>query len=176
MEYDNNKVNLDKVRSNSEFRALIDAANKNLEVMGYTEHGLRHVGYVSKTTANILRELGFDKRMIELGAIAGFVHDIGNAVNRKNHGQNGAILAYNILTRMKMAPIEVASIVGAIGNHEEETGMPSVVSKKIIGLDENKTHPGFKRKNKNSIKDISNHSAFNLPAISANCSAACFPA
>ena len=77
-------ITLDDIKSNDEFKTLIETANNNLEVMGYTEHGLRHVGYVSKTTANILRTLGYGAREVELGAIAGWIHDIGNSVNRKN--------------------------------------------------------------------------------------------
>jgi metal-dependent HD superfamily phosphatase/phosphodiesterase len=141
LEQEKNRITLDRIRSNNDFRALIEAANKNLEVMGYTEHGLRHVGYVSKTTANILKELAFERRTVELGAIAGFIHDIGNAVNRKNHGPNGALLAYDILARMKMDPAEIVSVVGAIGNHEEESGIPvNPISAALIIADKSDAH------------------------------------
>ena len=105
-------VTLASVKSNEELRTLIDAANHNLEMMGYTEHGIRHVSYVSKTTQYILQELGYDERIVELGAIAGWVHDIGNSVNRHHHGLTGATLTYQIFTRMKMPPAEIATQIG----------------------------------------------------------------
>ena len=105
-------VTLASVKSNEELRTLIDAANHNLETMGYTEHGIRHVSYVSKTTQYILQELGYDERIVELGAIAGWVHDIGNSVNRHHHGLTGATLTYQIFTRMKMPPAEIAAYFG----------------------------------------------------------------
>ncbi|MCL2796432.1 MAG: HD domain-containing protein [Firmicutes bacterium] len=154
-------VTLEQVKANPEFRALIEAANKNLEVMGYTEHGLRHVGFASKTTSNILRELGFDARTVELGAIAGFIHDIGNSVNRKNHGQTGAVLAYAILRRMKMRAEEIATVIGAIGNHEEETGIPvNPVSAALIIADKSDAHRSRVRKKNLSIADV--HSRVNI--------------
>lgn len=142
-------VTLEMVKANNEFRRLIDTANANLEVMGYTEHGLRHVGYVSKTTANILTELGYDARTVELGAIAGWIHDIGNAINRKHHGLTGATLAYDALTRMHMEISEIATVMGAIGNHEEETGLPvNPVSAALIIADKSDAHRSRVRKKK----------------------------
>ncbi len=148
-------ISLEMVKSNREFRTLIDTANNNLEVMGYTEHGLRHVGYVSKTTANILRELGYNDRTVELGAIAGWIHDIGNAINRKNHGQSGAYLAYDCLMRMRMDSAEVAQIIGAIGNHEEETGVPvNPISAALIIADKSDAHRSRVRKKQIDASDI----------------------
>ena len=155
------QVTLDRIVHDPEFRALIDGANKNLEVMGYTEHGLRHVGYVSKTTANILRELSYDERTVELGAIAGYIHDIGNAVNRKNHGLTGAVLAHGILTRLGMDAGEIAIIIGAIGNHEEQTGIPvNPVSAALIIADKSDAHRSRVRKKNLDVSDI--HSRVNI--------------
>lgn len=149
------KITLEKIKSDKDFRALIDSANNNLEKMGYTEHGLRHVGYVSRTTANILRELGYDDRIVELGAITGWIHDIGNAVNRKNHGLSGAALAFPLLTRMKMDMREIALILGAIGNHEEETGIPvSEISAALIIADKSDAHRSRVRKKSFDYSDI----------------------
>ncbi len=157
-------ITLEHVKSNAEFRALIDIANRNLEAMGYTEHGLRHVGYVSKTTANILRALEFDPRTVELGAIAGFIHDIGNAVNRKNHGPTGALLAYDILSRMKMNPSEAAQVVGAIGNHEEETGIPvNPISASLIIADKSDAHRSRVHRSTFDISDI--HDRVNMSIV-----------
>ena len=154
------------IRSNNEFRKLIASANTNLEYMGYTEHGLRHVGYVSKTTANILTELGYDERTIELGAIAGWIHDIGNAINRKHHGLTGATLAYDALSRMHMDISEIAIIIGAIGNHEEENGLPvNPISAALIIADKSDAHRSRVRKESYDYNDI--HDRVNM-AIKKN--------
>lgn len=159
-------ITLEMIKNNYEFRQLIDAANNNLEVMGYTEHGLRHVGYVSRTTENLLKELGYDDRTVELGAIAGWIHDIGNAVNRKNHGQSGAILAFDLLNRIGMDMKEIALIIGAIGNHEEETGLPvNPISATLIIADKSDTHRSRVRRRNFDVSDI--HDRVNL-AIKKN--------
>ncbi|MBC7345936.1 MAG: HD domain-containing protein [Clostridia bacterium] len=90
--------------------------------MGYTEHGQRHLSLVAQVAYNVLTHLGYPRRTAELAAIAGYLHDIGNVVSRHNHGQAGALLAYQILSRLGMAAEEIALVVGAIGNHEEEYG------------------------------------------------------
>lgn len=159
-------VTLNDVKNNEEFKELIESSNANLKVLGYTEHGLRHVGYVSKTTANILSTLGYDSRMIELGAIAGWIHDIGNAINRKDHGLTGSLLAYDILIRMGMLPKEAALIIAAIGNHEEETGVPvSAVSAALILADKSDAHRSRVRRETADRNDI--HDRVNL-AIKKN--------
>jgi metal-dependent HD superfamily phosphatase/phosphodiesterase len=148
-------VTLDSIKADQEFASLIRAANKYLEVRGYTEHGLRHVGYVSKTTANILSELGFDERMQELGAIAGWIHDIGNSVNREMHGLVGASLAYPILARLGMPYDEINTITVAIGNHEEGYGLPSnAVSAALIIADKSDAHRTRVRKGLYDPDDI----------------------
>lgn len=162
----NKIITLDMVRGNVEFRTLIETANDNLEQMGYTEHGLRHVGYVSKTTANILHELEFDERTVELGAITGWIHDIGNAINRKHHGLTGATLAFDVLKHMHMDIKEIALIIGAIGNHEEENGVPvSVVSAALIIADKSDAHRSRVRKKNFDSSDI--HDRVNM-AIKKN--------
>lgn len=149
------KITLDDVKNNREFAALIDRANFNLEKMGYTEHGIRHVGYVSKTTANILREVGCEERTIELGAIAGWIHDIGNAVNRLNHGLTGAVMSMSLLQNMGMDMEEISLIMAAIGNHEEQSGVPvSEVSAALILADKSDTHRSRVRRKNFSVNDI----------------------
>ncbi len=155
------EITLNDVKENDEFKQLINASNNSLKVLGYTEHGLRHVGYVSKTTANILSTLGFPQRTVELGAIAGWIHDIGNAINRKHHGLTGSLLAYDILVRMGMEAGEVALIISAIGNHEEETGTPvNEVAAALILADKSDAHRSRVRRETADRKDI--HDRVNL--------------
>ena len=154
-------ITLEQVKTNKAIHDLIEVANNNLQIMGYTEHGLRHVGYVSRTTANILRELGYDERVVELGAIAGWLHDIGNAVNRKNHGLSGATLAFQLLNNLGMDMTEIGIITGAIGNHEEETGLPvSAVSAALIIADKSDAHRSRVRMSRADKSDI--HDRVNL--------------
>lgn len=113
---------LDAVRNDREVQALILQANKNLGVLGFTEHGFRHVGLVSNIARNVMRLLEYDARMQELAAIAGYLHDIGNIVSRHGHATTGAMLAYPILTRLGMAPEDTALVLGAIGSHGDDHG------------------------------------------------------
>lgn len=155
------RITLEQVKADKSIHALIEAANHNLEVMGYTEHGLRHVGYVSRTTANVLRELGYDERTVELGAIAGWLHDVGNAINRKHHGLTGATLAFQLLVGLGMDMTEIGVITGAIGNHEEETGLPvSPVSAALIIADKSDAHRSRVNRKNHDPKDI--HDRVNL--------------
>lgn len=154
-------VTLAAVKANEEIRSLIDAANHNLEVMGYTEHGIRHVSFVSRATSEILSELGYDDRTVELGAIAGWVHDIGNAVNRRQHGITGAIMTYQIFSAMKMPPEEISILLGAIGNHEEDIGVPvNPVCAALIIADKSDAHRSRVRRDKYDLNDI--HDRVNL--------------
>ncbi len=116
-------------------------AETQMRVLGYTEHSFRHVGIVSSTAGNIMEELGFSEREIELSRITGYLHDIGNAVNRADHAHTGAILAYEMLTRMGMNCREAAEIMMAIGNHDELTGTPvSNISAALILADKSDVH------------------------------------
>lgn len=115
-------ITLKDIRDNPNFQLLIQRACDYLIARGYTEHGLRHVSYVAKTTAYILEELGYDSRMVELGAIAGYLHDIGNMHNRKYHGLTGANIVFTELRAMGMDLGEICDITTAIANHEEEIG------------------------------------------------------
>lgn len=129
----NNKVSgkilkLDDIRNNPDIMAYLLRADKNLDAIGYTEHGQRHASIVSERSQQILNELGFPEREAELGAIAGYLHDIGNVISRHDHGQLAALLALRILEKVGMDPTEIAIIIGAIGNHDDEEGMGEPVS------------------------------------------------
>ena len=110
------------ITNNPEVNALLKIAQKQLEIRGFTEHSFRHVGRVAKTASNILKELGFDSREIELAKIAGYLHDIGNSANRVDHAHTGAVMSYNILTGMGMDYEEAGEIMLAVGNHDEGSG------------------------------------------------------
>lgn len=105
-------------------RTYIKAADESLKALGYTEHSFAHVTKAAATASDILTSLGYDERTVELSRIAGFMHDIGNLVNRTDHSQSGAIIAFRILDKMGMSADEIATVVTAIGNHDEGTGVP----------------------------------------------------
>ena len=134
-------ITLDDVKNNEEVQAFVNASQKQLEALGYTEHSNRHIGIVSERTGEILKKLGYDEKTIELGKIAGYLHDIGNCVNRVDHAHSGAILAYNILKEMGMPAEDRTEIVMAIGNHDEETGTAvSSISAALILADKSDVH------------------------------------
>lgn len=117
-------VTYGEVSNSEEIKAYIRQADASLLSMGYTEHSFAHVVRTATVTQNILTDLGYDARTIELARIAGFMHDIGNVVNRIDHAQSGAVMAFRILDKMGMDPVEVAQVVSAIGNHDEHTAHP----------------------------------------------------
>ena len=114
----------EQIRADHAVKVYIAQADETLKVLGFTEHSFAHVTMVAERAAYILETLGFDKRTVELAKIAGYLHDIGNVVNRADHSQSGAVMAFRILDRMEFPPEEIAAIVSAIGNHDEGTGIP----------------------------------------------------
>lgn len=112
------------IRENEKIRIYIEKADRSLMALGYTEHSFAHVTRVAEEAGRILTELGYDDRTAELARIAGFLHDIGNLVNRVDHSQSGAVMAFRILDNLNMDSAEIAEIVTAIGNHDEGTGVP----------------------------------------------------
>lgn len=109
---------------NKEIKTYLEKGDKYLGTLGYTNHSLLHAQRVAKVAHNILTAFGYDKRTAELGRIAGYMHDIGNVVNRMDHAQTSAVMAFSILTRLGMDPNEIAKIIAAIGNHDEGSGTP----------------------------------------------------
>lgn len=112
------------IKSSREIQTYIKRADETLAALGYTEHAFAHVGKVAEQAQQILKVLGYDDRTAELAKIAGYMHDIGNVVNRVDHAQSGAIMAFRILDKMGMDVNEIATIVSAIGNHDESTAVP----------------------------------------------------
>lgn len=115
-------MTFDRIRENAEIRVYMEKGNENLGVLGYTEHAMAHAMRASHTAADILEKLGYSEREVELSRIAGYMHDIGNCINRTDHAHTGAIMAMQILREMGMAPQDVAVVIAAIGNHDEKTG------------------------------------------------------
>jgi len=117
-------TSLSEIKADPLVRTLIIKGNEHLGAMGYTDHGHLHISLVSGLAREILLQLGYDKRLAELAGIAGYMHDIGNVVNRNGHSQSGAMMAMEILRRLDMDSREISIIGAAIGNHDEGSGHP----------------------------------------------------
>ena len=148
-------MKLEDVKNDKEVNVLVDNTERQLTELGYTEHGRRHIGIVSEIAGNILEELGYSEREIELARIAGYLHDIGNSINRMDHAHTGAILAYDILKRLGMPLEDAAEIMMAIGNHDENSGTAvSTVSAALILADKSDVHRSRVRNENLSRFDI----------------------
>lgn len=157
------------IRENPIFAGLIDKANAYLRARGYTEHGMRHVTYVAKTTAMILEELGYSERMVELGLITGFLHDVGNMHNRKHHGISGANIVYTELRLLGMDLDEICTITTAIANHEEEIGKAvTPMTAALILADKSDAHRTRVHRKGNGRPDI--HDRVNLAILDSKLS------
>ena len=140
-------ITLEDVIKDEEVEAFVKASQKQLNALGYTEHSYRHIGIVSKRTGEILQKLGYDEKTVELGKIAGYLHDIGNCVNRADHAHSGAILA--------------------IGNHDEGTGTAvSDISAALILADKSDVHRDRVTNTNMSTFDI--HDRVNYAVTDAN--------
>ena len=156
-------VTLQDIKQNEAIKAMIRAGNRYLEALGYTYHGPRHVSYVSRTASGILSALGYSPREVELAAIAGWVHDVGNAVNRHNHGPNGAIMLLPILKDAGMEMNDVMEIITAVGNHEEQSGtVSSAVSAALAIADKSDAHKTRVRNGKPDPTDIHDRVNFSI--------------
>mgnify|MGYP004526151085 FL=1 len=148
-------IKLEDLKKDEEIKTLINTAERQLIELGYTEHGLRHIGIVSTLAGKILKEFGYSEREVELAEIAGYMHDIGNAINREDHAHTGAILAYEILKQRGMDMHEAAEIMMAIGNHDEKTGNAvSPISAALILADKSDVHRSRVRNANQSRFDI----------------------
>lgn len=134
-------ITFEDVKNNKEINSLILSSQTQLDALGYTEHSMRHITIVSNRAAEVLKQLGYDEHRVELAKIAGYMHDIGNVVNRVDHAHSGAILAYQILKEMGMEINDRIDIMMAIGNHDEATGTAvSDISAALILADKSDVH------------------------------------
>ena len=117
-------ITFSEIKNSEEIRTYIALADESLVALGFTEHSFAHVTHVAETVKYLLETLGYSQREVELGQIAGYLHDIGNLINRVDHSQSGAMMAFRILKDMGAQPEDIATIVTAIGNHDEGTGVP----------------------------------------------------
>ena len=148
-------MNLKDVKKDEEVKILIENTERQLTELGYTEHGSRHIGIVSEIAGKILKELGYSKREVELAKIAGYLHDIGNSINREDHAHNGALLSYNILKRIGFSIEDAAEVMMAIGNHDENSGTAvSAISAALILADKADVHRSRVRNENLSRFDI----------------------
>lgn len=128
------KATFEMIKNDEKIRTYIKKADESLSAMGFTEHSFAHVGMVAEVAANLLRDLGHDEHQVELARIAGYLHDIGNVINRVDHAQSGAMMAFRLLDNMGVDAEDIATIITAIGNHDEKTAFPvnSVAAALII--------------------------------------------
>lgn len=117
-------ITFEELKNNEKVNTFIRQADASLIALGYTEHSFAHVTHVAETAAYILETLGYSAHDVEIARIAAYLHDIGNLVNRVEHSQSGAVMAFRILDEMGMPPEDLAMVVTAIGNHDEGTGVP----------------------------------------------------
>jgi len=134
-------ISLDDVKSSKMVETFVIKGNEHLGMIGYTDHGVVHVSLIAGLSRKILLDLGYDARMAELAGISGYMHDLGNVINRIEHSQSGALMAMEILRRMGMKPDEISIIVAAIGNHDEGSGHPvNIVAAALILADKSHVH------------------------------------
>lgn len=158
-------LDLNVVKNDPEVEAIMRMSERSIEALGFTEHSRRHSSIVSKWSGDVLRALEKSPEQIRLAEIAGYLHDIGNCVNRKDHAQSGAILSYKILTRLGLSPEGAAEVMAAIGNHDEQYGLPvSDVSSALILADKADVHKSRVKKNIRSVSNANIHDRVNLAA------------
>ena len=148
-------ITFEEITKNQAIKTYITRADESLLALGYTEHSFSHVLHVARTAGYILETLGYDSRTVEIAKIAGYLHDIGNLVNRQDHSQSGAVMAWSILNDMGCDPGEMATIVTAIGNHDEGTGRPiSPMAAALILADKSDVRRSRVRNNDPATFDI----------------------
>ena len=161
------KPGYEQIRNDREINLLIEQGNRNLKVLGYTEHSRKHALKVAETAGRILKELGYRRRQVEMAKIAGYMHDIGNTVNRYDHAHSSAVLAYGILKEREMKLEDILTITSAIGQHDEETGTAvDAVSAALILAD--KTDVRRNRVRNQVIANFDSHDRVNYAALGSH--------
>ncbi|MCD6417233.1 HD domain-containing protein [bacterium] len=158
---------LSDIKQNEKVKMLLTHADRNLCVIGYTEHGFRHADIVSERAGKLMCELGFDERRCQLAQIAGYLHDVGNVVNRRYHAHHSSHIVYDLLSEMGMPYDEVLDIVSAVGNHHEDDGDPiSDICAALIIADKSDVHRSRVRNPNTVAFDI--HDRVNYAARDSN--------
>lgn len=151
-----NYLTYKEIKKNKEVLAYLKKGNDNLGVLGFTDHSEVHCTVVAERAGMILTKLGYSEHEVEVAKIAGFMHDIGNAVNRKNHGEYGALLADRILEKTDLPLEDRVTVVSAIGTHDESTGgAKDAISAALILADKTDV-----RRNRVRPKEMSNFEIF----------------
>lgn len=160
-------VTPEEIFKNEDVHAYIRTGNENLGAIGLTEHGFAHAKRSSNYARDILKQLGYPDRTCELAAIAGYMHDIGNVINRSDHAHSGAMMAFQILNKLNMNPIEIAQICAAIGHHDEKTAFPvNEIAAALILSD--KTDVRRTRVRQDAVIDIDIHDRVNYAVEKAS--------
>ena len=155
----------EEVRRDAAVKVYIAQADASLNALGFTEHSFAHVTKVAQIAGEVLEKLGYPERTVELAKIAGYLHDIGNVVNRVDHSQSGAVMAFRILDRMNFPPEEIAAIVTAIGNHDEGTGVPvSPLAAALIIADKSDVRRSRVRDKADIVSDIHDRVNYSVTA------------
>ena len=160
-------MTFNQLKENPAIKTYIERADESLKALGYTEHSYAHVGNVATTASYILKPLNYSEHEIEMVKIAAYLHDIGNLVNRVEHSQSGAIMAFRILDKMNMPADDIATIITAIGNHDEGTGVAvNSIAAALIIADKSDVRRSRVRNNDISTFDI--HDRVNYSVISSD--------
>ena len=148
-------ITFEDIKNNADIRTYIQCADESLAALGFTEHSFAHVTRVAETAKYILETLGYSEHEVELARIAGFMHDIGNVVNRVDHSQSGAVMAFRILDKLGMPAEDIATVVTAIGNHDAGHGVPvNAIAAALILADKSDVRRTRVRNQEKSTFDI----------------------
>ncbi|MGB8452574.1 MAG: HD domain-containing protein [Anaerocolumna sp.] len=160
-------ITFKEIKKNPQIKTYIKKADESLNALGYTEHSFAHVGIVAEVARYILSTMGYPERTIELAQIAGYMHDIGNVINRVDHAQSGAVMAFRILDKIGVDAEEIATIISAIGNHDESTAVPvNEVAAALILAD--KTDVRFTRVRNRDLASFDIHDRVNYAVKESN--------
>ena len=156
-------ITYEQIKQNTDIKTYIEEADALLAALGYTEHSFAHAGVVAERASSLLLWRGYSEREVELAKIAGYLHDVGNVVNRVDHSQSGALIAFRLLDKYGMPAKEIAAIVTAIGNHDEGTGVPvSALAAALILADKSDVRRSRVRNNDASTFDIHDRVNFSV--------------